>query len=203
MKRMYMRRALTLVIVLFTSGVIHSQTAIRLKPWSEHTPGALLARPLKSKNPGGMHVIVEFSGDVSDARLSELRDRGAKILFFLPERGLALSVPAAFDFDDLDVNWKCVLRARDKLSPLLGFDTALRTPGQQSAEADALAPANYIVEFYPDVDMGDARSIALESGARMIENPDLAANHLLVEANARQIAALAEWDEVSYVFPAS
>src|SRR5438270_13583718 len=60
-----------------------------------------------------------------------------------------------------------------------------------------------LVEFYADVDLNDARTIANEEGLVIQENPDLVANHLLLSGSADQVLALANWDEVSYIFPVS
>src|SRR5581483_4758176 len=87
------------------------------------------------------------------------------------------------------VSWAAAFAPRDKLSPLIRG----RSP----------RAAHYIVEFHPDVNMGDARAIAIECGLRVIDNPDLLPNDLLVEGSTAQLANLTTWDEVAYVYPAS
>ena len=60
-----------------------------------------------------------------------------------------------------------------------------------------------IVEFYSDVLEGDARAIAGATGVAIQENPDLLPHHLLIQGTVDQVRQLANWDEVSYIFPAS
>jgi hypothetical protein len=47
------------------------------------------------------------------------------------------------------------------------------------------------------------REIATESGLLIREHPDLARHQLMVVAGIEQLFALAEWDEVAYIYPAS
>jgi hypothetical protein len=60
-----------------------------------------------------------------------------------------------------------------------------------------------VVEFYSDVSTGQERAIANETGMLIRDNPDLLSNHLLLLGTKSQLAELAKWDQVSYIFPAS
>jgi hypothetical protein len=62
---------------------------------------------------------------------------------------------------------------------------------------------NYLVVFHSDISRTDAERILLSTGVERIENPDLLPSQLLVSATEAQLRALAEWDEVVYIFPAS
>ena len=53
------------------------------------------------------------------------------------------------------------------------------------------------------MDPNDGRLIATDAGLRVLDNPNLMANHLLVRGSREQLLALAGWDEVSYIFPAA
>ncbi len=46
-------------------------------------------------------------------------------------------------------------------------------------------------------------SIVNQSGLVIQDNPDLLPHQLLVKGNDAQLQALAGWDEVAYIFPAS
>src|SRR5260221_4996551 len=61
----------------------------------------------------------------------------------------------------------------------------------------------FVAAFYPDVDMSDARSVAIASGMRIIDSPDLLDHDLLLQGSLADLSALSEWDEVEYVFPAA
>ena len=89
------------------------------------------------------------------------------------------------------------LRPQEKLSAELD--------GRPSVSAATISAATIsaIVELYPDVDAEDGRAIAIDTGLGILENPDLLPNHLLVRGTRQQMLALADWDEVSYIFPAS
>jgi len=60
-----------------------------------------------------------------------------------------------------------------------------------------------IVALSPDVDAKDGREIADNSGLSALDNPGLLADRLLVRGNRKQLQALAGWDEVYYILPAS
>jgi hypothetical protein len=63
--------------------------------------------------------------------------------------------------------------------------------------------SKYLIVFHSDIDRADAERILLSTGVERTENPDLLPSQLLVTATEAQLQALAEWDEVAYLFPAS
>src|SRR5579872_417207 len=181
-----MKAVYALGLSVVVAGCLAGQDGIRLKSWMAHgRPEAAVSVTPKRRTLTRKHVVVEFTAGPNREQIAELESRGARIVQVLPERGLALSVPDTFDFGGLDFTWAGALRAADKISPLV-------------VKAGA-----YLVEYYPDVDMGDARSIALASHLRIIENDDLAPGHLLVHGTRESLRELAQWDEVSYIFPAA
>lgn len=144
---------------------------------------------------GRTHLIVQFDQAPGSATIAELKARGAAVLGHLPVNALILAAGDGLDLDNLGVRWAGELEAPDKISPQLSASTP-----------------DWIVEFHPDVDLGYARALILNLkilsslDLRLLENPDLAANHLMVHVNGDPLSAarsLAQRDEVSYIFPAA
>jgi hypothetical protein len=123
--------------------------------------------------------------------MKALADRGATVLSYVPDSALSVAMRDGTSLLGLGVHWMGRLQPDEKLSPEL--DGKL-VAGQ--------APP-VLVEFYSDVAEGEARAIAIETGAVIHDNPDLLPHHLLIEGTVHQIRHLADWDEVSYIFPAS
>lgn len=59
------------------------------------------------------------------------------------------------------------------------------------------------MEFYPDVARADMDAIVSKEGLQVAGNPDLVGWQLMVKGPEARLARLAEWDEVSYLFPVS
>ncbi len=117
--------------------------------------------------------------------------RGAQIVGTAPDDGLVISVSQPVSLDGLAIQWAGPLLPEDKISPLL------------SAAADA-GPAPVLIEFHPDVPVSRATLELLHSvNVQILEHPDLAPNHRLVSAFPGTMTALAGFDEVAYIFPAS
>ena len=60
-----------------------------------------------------------------------------------------------------------------------------------------------MVEFYPDVDMAEARAIIRERNLRIRNRRNLLPNQILADGRTENILRWAEWDEVAYVHSAS
>lgn len=140
-------------------------------------------RPLKRLDPRRLHWVVEF-GDAAHARAR----RELRWLRPVPDGAWLVSMPAGADLAQLGVRAAFRLTPEQKLSRLLA----------RRGRSDY-----FLVEFHPDVSRGDAETIVLREGARLVDNPDLRPDHLLVRGTPEQAARIAEWDEVAYVFPAS
>jgi hypothetical protein len=82
-----------------------------------------------------------------------------------------------------------ILDFTGKTSPLL----------QASSQPTIVA----IADFHPDVAPADAHLIAHSEGLTIRTHPDLLPHQLLLEGALHQFHALAAWEEVSYLFPAS
>ena len=137
---------------------------------------------------GRSHLILQFRHAPDDALIHELNHRGAFVVGAVPTFGLVLSAPDDFTAGGLPATWSGRLRPDDKISPLL-----------ETARGNVFV----VAEFFADVDMTEARRLAEAAGFRVRRHPDIAKNHLLLSGEAGRLPALAQWDEVSYLFPAS
>lgn len=188
-----MRKLSYLLAGLLVAGLAAAQPVVHLKGLNRNFtagPEALEA-PLKTRTLGRSHVLVQFSDAPSDDQVNELENRGAAVLTYVPDYALSISVNDDASFENTGVQAVGRLRPREKISPDF---------------AGSLAPGTtltVVAEFYLDVDPNDARAIVNDVGLLIQEDPDLLSNHLLVSGTAEQVAALAGWDEVAYIFPAS
>jgi hypothetical protein len=142
---------------------------------------------MRSRNLEQSHRIVQFEKLPLREQLLELQSRGARILGYVPTNGLSIMAPDRINLEGLGVRWSGRLLAADKLSPAI----------------DGGVSDYYIVELYPDVDMDIARSLVEDMGMRVVNNANLLPYQLLVEGPIAALPGVAEWDEVSYIFPAS
>jgi matrixin len=175
------------------ASLVNAQVGLRLKTWERDDSGQSQAADVdqKTRMRGRSHLLVQFADNPTPTQLVALANRGASVLSYVPNAALSISVANDAPLDGLGIRWIGRLHPAEKISPDL---------------AGALAPGMIIpalVEFYADVDMNDARSIANQEGAVIRDNPDLLSRHLLLSATSDQIAELANWDEVAYIFLAS
>src|SRR5260370_11702626 len=181
-----------LAAVLLTSTVF-GQSAIRMKGLRQNRSGTsfLLDGTGKSRTPGRSHLLLQFDANPSDDQLTDLSNRGANVLSYVPDFTLSVSASGDASFEGVNLRGVRQLYPDEKISPdLYGvLSSGVRL--------------SILVEFYTDVDLNDARAIANEEGLVIQENPDLVANHVLLSGSAGQVLALANWDEVSYIFPVS
>ncbi len=151
----------------------------------------------KTRMPGRSHLVVQFAHNPSGEELEQLENRGAIVLSYIPDFAYSISLQDGATLAGLDLQWVGRLRPQEKLSAELEGRPSI------SAAAISAGTISAIVELYPDVDWKDGRAITIDAGLRILENPDLLPGHLLVRGTRQQMLALAEWDEVSYIFPAS
>jgi matrixin/glucodextranase-like protein len=149
-----------------------------------------LQPPLKRYAPLRSHWLIQYPEAPSPQQLSALRERGIRVLSYIPDFGLVVSAADGAAFHELGLRWIGRLQAEEKLSPELD-------------SAHAKRAGTFVVEFYPDVDINDARWLVTNSGLMLRDHPDLLSNHLLVFGTRERLLKLAEWDEVEYVVPAS
>jgi len=178
--------------MLITASAALALPPIHLKSWkrdaarTESAPGSH-----KARSPGRSHLLVQFAQNPGPAQVSALASRGVATLSYVPDNVLSVSAPDGVNLAGLGIQWMGRLQPAEKISPEL--------EGQISSPA----AIPVVVEFYSDVPASEARTIAIESGLAIQENPDLLPNHLLLLGTGNQLSELAQWDEVSYIFPAS
>jgi hypothetical protein len=177
--------------LVILAGAVLAQPPLRLKGWKRDAArtAANVLSP-KTKTPGRSHFLVQYASDPGPAQVTALAKRGAAALSYVPAYALSVAAPNNTSFTGLGVQWVGHLQPAEKISPDL--------QGQLSSKAMAV-----LVEFYTDVSSAQARAIANESGMLIQDNPDLLPNHLLLRGTKRQVAELSDWDQVSYIFPAS
>ena len=178
---------------MLLAGLASAQPALHLKALKQAP--ARRARgfdaPPKTRTPGRSHGLIQFAGSPSDDQLRELAKRGVAVLSYVPDFALSISAADDVSFEGLGIQWAGRLKPHEKISPEL------------AATLISGKPLEAVIEFYTDVDPSDAREIANTEGLVIQQNPDLLANHLLVQGDGKQLLKLVEWDEVSYIFPAS
>ncbi len=190
-----MRKLSLLLAGILMSGMAIAQP-LRLKGLNSYaTPRKPPAMPVRTLTPGRFHILVQFPHNPSSAQLEQLAKR-AMVLSYVPDFAFSVSVPDGISWEGLDIQWTARLRPDEKISAAFDLRPASRA-------AVGAAAVNAIVELYPDVDPNDGRVIATDAGLRVLDNPDLLPNHLLVRGSPEQLLGLAGWDEVSYIFPAS
>ena len=182
-------RTLIGFVALLLSVAADAQPVLRLK--TRQAPPESRPITLKRRTAGHSHWLVQFRDAPGEAQLSELERRGARVLSYVPDYALSVVAADGIDWDGLGALWIGKLRPEEKISPTLA---ATFTPG---------VSAPVVVEAYSDVDLNEVRAIANDAGVVIQENPDLLSNHLLLWGDASQVLALAAWDEIAYIFPAS
>ncbi len=191
---MHFRFRFLLPAVLSAAPVVLGQPLLHLKtrtisPLTDSPPARDEA--LQRLNPHRLHQLVQFAEPPGAAEVAALRERGVAVLQYVPDNGLLVAADAGVSLDGLGLVWSGTLGTDDKLSPLLVRPATIRTAGYA------------LVEFHPDVATGDARSIVLRLELELLDRPDLVEHQLLVKGRLARLRALATWDEVAYVFPAS
>jgi hypothetical protein len=176
---------------ILLAAAAQAQPVLHLRGWDPDSSRKAAQGFRRTRRPGRSHFLVQFTSQPGTPQLNALTRRGVTALSYVPDFTLSISMRDGTDLSGLGIHWMGQLRAAEKISPLLASNL---TSGP--------APA-VIVEFYSDVLEGDARAIAAETGVSILENPDLLPHHLLIEGTVDQVRQLADWDEVSYIFPAS
>ncbi|HVT92554.1 MAG TPA: matrixin family metalloprotease [Bryobacteraceae bacterium] len=171
-----------------------AQTMLHWKGLQENAPfqSEAIAAPkapqqarVKQWLAGKSHWLVDFRRIPTAADWASLRSGGVRRVGLVPDTGAIVYGPAFRPAPPARVRH---LLPVEKISPLI-----------RGSRRDGW----FLVEFFPDVERDVARAIVLTEGWRMADNPYLAANHVLVEGDGANLQQLAQWDEVSYIFPAS
>jgi hypothetical protein len=146
--------------------------------------------PAKRRSPLRSHFLIQYPEMPATEQVRELRERGVTVLSYVPDYGFFVTAADGTRLHELGLRWYGRLEADEKLSPEVDSIPAGRA-------------GHFVVEFYSDVDMNDARALVTASGLVLRDHPDLLPNHLLVSGSRDRVPKLAEWDEVAYIFPAS
>ena len=180
-----------LLALLMLTELLSGQTLHLKKRVTELDPRSTvgLANPGPRWSAGRSHLILQFHSAVSREIIDELNRQGVIVLGAIPDFGVAVSAPDDFSPLGLDLAWVGRLEPDHKVSPLL--------------ERAADRAEWFVAEFFPDVDMEDARRMAEAAGFVVHHHPDLLRSHLLLSGPPDHAGALAQWDEVAYLFPAS
>jgi hypothetical protein len=143
-----------------------------------------------------VHRIVQFNQPVTQDLLDSLTSLGIGVAGAVPENGLLLVLDGTTMSDpaglgDVGISYVGELEPGDKFNP-----------------GDTFTTGYYLVEFHADTASEEMRQLVLSLGIELVDNPDLATNHLLIHfESADQMASalpvLLEDDRVAYVFPAS
>jgi hypothetical protein len=142
------------------------------------------------------HLILQFSRPPSGETTAALQARGVIVLHGIPVNGLLVTLNRPASLDGLGAIYAAPIAASDKISPIVTPASFEKWGGY------------YLVEFHPDVDMGEGRAMLLDLGIEIKENPDLAPSHLMIHvSNVRETSAvlsrIATQDQTNYIFPAS
>jgi hypothetical protein len=190
-------RLRTLVACLFlVAGALPAESMIRLKRRSFRAPGDVEAHrvgPLLRRRTGRSHFLIQFPAAPSGDQIQKLKRRGVEILSYVPDAAMVVSASDDCSWGDLGLHYVGRLDALDKLSAALSPDEAPDGNGGNFA----------VVEFHPDVDMGEARALIAERNLQIEDRDNMLPSQLLVDGALEDLARLAEWDEVAYIFPAS
>jgi hypothetical protein len=174
--------ALTVVFFLVASQA-GAQSRVRLKTRAAGTrPVRMTPRPERAS-----HFLLEFPTEPGPELRLELERRGIRILQYVPDAALMVASPGAPNLEGLDVLSAAALEPSDKISPLL---------------ADQVTGALLVV-LHPDAGMAAAREAVRAHGFEVLENPALLPGHLVVSGPHSAIDALAAYDGVAYIMPAS
>jgi len=197
------RLSLALVAACVSFAAIANAEELRLKTRiidaELENPTALKLRAATA-NPRSMsgsrwHWLVQFKSATPD--LSTWIVRGAKVLSSVPVNGFIIAAPQEMSWEGLEFAYRSAIEASDKMSPQI--TTAELVTGDPIA-----APERNLVilHFHKDVESWEADGILDAEGVTALKNGSLSAEDRLAELTFSQVAALALWDEIEYVFPA-
>jgi hypothetical protein len=181
------RRSILAAVLI--CGVASAQTSLILKTHRIATdPAQVVMEAQGSSASGSGHLLVQFDHTPSAQHISDLTSRGVTVLADVPENGVLVSVAGPVSLGGLGVRYAAPIAAADKISPLAATN----------------ANGHLLVEFYPDVNLDDARGMLLNAGAVLSDNPDLGSHVLMIQtSDTSLLEKLAQLDPVSYIFPAS
>jgi len=141
-----------------------------------------------------VHQIVAFDHTPGVADLDALVTAGAQVTGVLPDNAVVVAVSGGLNTRPNGAIWVGPMEGRDKMSPLLQAGGAYST----ATAGESLV----IVEFHSDVDATGQAALEASLGATFLRPAGLMPQHVIVRASVTDLAALAEQDQVAYIFPA-
>jgi hypothetical protein len=141
------------------------------------------------------HWLIQFDSSTPDLKAWE--QRGASIISSVPVNGYVIAVPEGMSWEDLSFTYRAPIQASDKMSPQV-LVSNLNGDTPVAERANQLV----IIHFHKDVETWEADAIVEAEGVQAIGNGSLEREDRLAEITVEQMAALALWDEVEYIFPA-
>ncbi len=173
---------------------VSAQTSIRLRngPLPENVLGRGTAR-LRSTAPEGadrIHLLARFENGLDDEARLRLAERDIRLVAFVPDDAYVISAPSIGSLDGMGLIYAGQLEAANKVAPSIELDD----PGREE---------QVVAEFHYDVEPGRARSLALQFGLEVVDNPDLLPYQLLVRGPLSSIYAVAGLDPVASIYRAS
>ncbi len=179
----------SIVAALFISGVASAQTSLILKTHRIETdPAQVVMEAQGSSASGSGHLLVQFDRRPTAQHIVDLTSRGVTVLADVPENGVLVSVAGPVRLGGLGIRYAAPIAAADKISALVASNSN----------------GHLLVDFYPDVNLDNARGMLLNAGAVLSDNPDLGPHVLMISTgDGSLVRTLAVLDSVSYIFPAS
>src|SRR5260370_30691941 len=105
-------------LVGLIAGTAFAQPALHLKGQKRQRPFAtrLSDSAPKTRTAGRSHLMVQFADNPSDGQLTELQNRGAALLSYVPDFALSISSTDDTAYNWLDFQWIAILAPAEKIS---------------------------------------------------------------------------------------
>src|SRR5690349_3417983 len=98
-----------ILTALLTVGTLAAQPSIHLKSTTRRTPRTV------TSIRGGNHYILVFNSTPTSDTHRDLAARGIRVLQFVPDTGLMVTMPSSADLSGLDLAYTTSLDSSDKL----------------------------------------------------------------------------------------
>jgi hypothetical protein len=137
-----------------------------------------------------IHLLVRFENGLDEEAKLRIAERDVRLVSFVPDDAYLISAPSTGSLDGLGLIYAGMLEAANKMAPSIELDD----PGREE---------HVVAEFHYDVEPERARSLALQFGLDVVENPDLLPHQLLLRGPLSSIYAVAGLDPVASIYRAS
>ncbi len=174
-------------ILLLLVRVLWGQPEVRLKARADASRASRGASGVGARHGRTTHFLLRFPAEPEPGLLRELERRGMKVLQYVPDAALMVASAGVPNLEGLGALSAAGLEVSDKISPLL----------------DELVAGALLVVFHADAAVDTVREEVIASGFEVVENPTMRPGHLVVNGPHTAIPALAAFDDVAYIMPAS